>query len=137
MKRTTQQRKVILEILSAHVDHPTAEELYDEIRETLPSISMGTVYRNLDLLSRKGEITRIPGGTGPSRFDPVHEGHPHLRCTGCNRVFDLPEECSLGKLINRSLLKKHGILIEGIQLEILSYCSDCRNERDERNQGFS
>ncbi len=125
MKRTTQQRRVILEVLSAHRDHPTAEELYHEIRETLPSISLGTVYRNLDLLSRNGDVTRIVGSSGPSRFDPVNDGHPHIRCPECNRVFDLPGKCSIDDLLDTSCLKQHGVNIQGVLLEFTALCGGC------------
>ncbi|MBN2508691.1 MAG: transcriptional repressor [Spirochaetales bacterium] len=126
MKRNTQQRQVILRLLSARKDHPTAEELYQEVRQEMPRVSMGTVYRNLDLLARKGEIRRIDGAAGPSRFDPVNDNHPHYRCPGCNRVFDLPRDLSLERLVDVPLLKKHGFTTDGLVLEVRKYCDVCR-----------
>ena len=125
MKRNTQQRTVILGILSVHKDHPTAEELYNEVRGQLPRVSLGTVYRNLDLLARKGDVRRIDNGIGPSRFDPVTDNHPHFRCPGCNRVFDMPEELSVDRLIDVETLKRSGFGTDGLILELRKRCGSC------------
>ncbi len=61
MVRMTNQRKVILEELKKHVDHPTADQIYAEIRKVLPKVSLGTVYRNLDQMSIHGIILKLEG----------------------------------------------------------------------------
>lgn len=55
-QRNTKQRKLILEVVQAHQDHPSADQIYAEVRKLDPKISRGTVYRNLNLLADNGEI---------------------------------------------------------------------------------
>ena len=66
--RQTKQRSVILEELRKHVDHPGADDVYHEVRKVLSRISLGTVYRNLELLSEKGVIKKLELGSGQKRF---------------------------------------------------------------------
>jgi len=78
--RITRQRRVILEELQRTKSHPTADELYRKVRRRLPRISLGTVYRNLELLSRSGLIRKLEIGGGKMRFDGIVEPHYHIHC---------------------------------------------------------
>lgn len=84
----TVQRRVVLELLAQHGDHPSAEEIYREVAGRLPGISRTTVYRTLETLVRLGLARRVshPGGT--ARFDPITRRHHHLVCIRCGRIFD-------------------------------------------------
>lgn len=88
-RRNTRQRQLVLEAVRAHDDHPTADEIYVDLRANDPRISRGTVYRNLRLLSHGGEIRtfKVPGG---DRFDWRVDDHAHVVCTGCGAVCDAP-----------------------------------------------
>ncbi len=86
--RMTRQRQVILEELRKMQCHPSADELYEVVRERLPHISLGTVYRNLDLMARDGLIQRLELGGTQKRFDGDISGHYHIRCMNCGRVDD-------------------------------------------------
>ena len=88
-RRNTRQRKLVLDAVRQSYNHPTADEIYNAVREQDDKISRGTVYRNLNLLADAGEILSIktPGG---SRFDRAIEPHAHLICTSCSRVIDVP-----------------------------------------------
>ena len=88
--RTTEQRKLILEELRKCSHHPAADEIYLHVRERLPRISLGTVYRNLELLAGKGLIRKLEMGSGQRRYDPDIRAHGHFRCTHCGKVEDLP-----------------------------------------------
>ncbi|HOO45583.1 MAG TPA: transcriptional repressor [Deltaproteobacteria bacterium] len=88
--RITKQRKLILEELERAQDHPTAYEVYERVRSRLPQISLGTVYRNLDVLSSTGAVKRLDMGQGQRRFDIIQEDHRHIRCISCGRVDDIP-----------------------------------------------
>ncbi|MBN2298174.1 MAG: transcriptional repressor [Deltaproteobacteria bacterium] len=88
--RLTKQRKLILEELERVKDHPTAYEVYERVRGRLPQISLGTVYRNLDILSANGIIKRLDIGQGQRRFDITTDDHKHIRCIFCNRIDDIP-----------------------------------------------
>jgi Fur family ferric uptake transcriptional regulator len=87
--RATRQRQVILEELQAVTSHPTADEVYHLVRQRLPKVSLGTVYRNLDLLSTHGVIQRLEGGGSQMRFDGNAAAHSHVRCLHCGSVADI------------------------------------------------
>jgi Fur family ferric uptake transcriptional regulator len=88
-KRLTEQRRVILEELSKVRSHPTAAEIYEMVRKRLPKISLGTVYRNLELLAESGRINKLDVGGSQKRFDGRPEDHYHVRCIRCGRVDDI------------------------------------------------
>ena len=87
-KRSTPQRRTILEELQKLSSHPTAGELYEIVREHIPGISLGTIYRNLELLARNGTIQKLELRGGQARFDGDPEPHGHLRCVCCGEVTD-------------------------------------------------
>ena len=87
--RMTRQRAVILEELRKLKTHPTADELYSIVRERLPRISLGTVYRNLDFLADSGEIRRLEAAGSTKRFDGDISNHQHVRCIYCGRIGDV------------------------------------------------
>ena len=88
--RMTPQRRVILEELRKVNDHPAADEIYQRVRKRLPKISLGTVYRNLEVLCELGEIQRLELSGSTKRYDGVPNKHYHIRCIGCGRVDDAP-----------------------------------------------
>ena len=88
-RRNTRQRRLVLDAVRAlHNGHPTADDVFVEVRRHDGRISRGTVYRNLSLLSDEGMIQQLktPGG---SRFDDRRDHHAHLICTSCGAVSDL------------------------------------------------
>lgn len=86
----SRQRESIKSCLMARHDHPTADALYTSIREEYPNISLGTVYRNLNLLVELGEIQKLTCGDGADHFDADTSPHYHFVCRDCGQVFDLP-----------------------------------------------
>ena len=88
--KMTKQRKVIVEELNKLKTHPTATTLYELVRKRLPRISLGTVYRNLDLLAEAGVIQKLETAGTQKRFDGTVENHYHVRCVQCGQVDDLP-----------------------------------------------
>src|SRR5512138_903636 len=89
--RNTRQRTIILDILRDEGTHLTAEAIYQEARKSLPNISLGTVYRNLNFLSRQGLVHEIRSNSAPcSRFEGHHPPHAHFHCKNCNNVLDIP-----------------------------------------------
>lgn len=87
--RMTRQRAVILEELRKVKTHPTADEVYSIVRERLPRISLGTVYRNLDFLAETGEILKLEAAGSTKRFDGDTSWHQHVRCIHCGRIGDV------------------------------------------------
>ena len=92
MLKYSRQREAIKNFLVGRYDHPTAETVYFGIKDEFPNISLGTVYRNLSLLSELGEIQKLSTGIGPDRFDG--RPHPHYHFIGKNGgcVLDLKVE---------------------------------------------
>lgn len=88
-RRSSRQRQVILDELRRLPCHPTADELYLRVRERLPNVSLGTVYRNLELLSSLGVVRRLDDCGGPRRFDGDITEHAHIRCAVCGQLGDL------------------------------------------------
>ena len=85
----SRQREAIKEYLSHTHDHPSADTIYMHIRQQYPNISLGTVYRNLNLLVEQGEIIKINCQDGSDRFDGNTDPHYHFLCKDCNNVLDL------------------------------------------------
>ena len=87
-ERKSKQRDAIINNLKSRYDHPTAMELYLSVREEIPNLSLGTLYRNLSQLEENGLVLRIPDGT-TDRFDGNVNPHAHFKCTHCEKVYDL------------------------------------------------
>ncbi len=121
--RKTRQRQVVLETLKETTAHPTADELYEEVREKMPRVSLGTVYRNLEILSTCGEIIKLDLGEGKKRFDARMDPHHHFRCTQCGRIYDLPFIPVEG--IMQEAARMSHFKVTGIQIGFEGVCDAC------------
>lgn len=120
----SRQREAIKEFLIHRTDHPTADTIYDQIRETYPNISMGTVYRNLALLEKIGEIKKITTGAGAAdHFDGNITPHNHFVCTTCHRVMDL--EMDNIDFIKETAAKNFPGTIDNYITHFYGTCKDC------------
>lgn len=125
--RMTNQRQVILDELKQLKSHPTAGELCQIVRKRLPRISLGTVYRNLDILSRTGIIQKLDVAGLEMRFDGDISDHYHLRCLGCGKVVDVELEPMAGL---ESACQKHSdFKVMGHRLEFMGLCPTCQDSR--------
>jgi Fur family transcriptional regulator, peroxide stress response regulator len=88
--RNSRQRSALYEYLCSTTSHPTAEEIYTVVKQEIPHLSFGTVYRNLGILEEQGKVRRLSMGTSFDRFDAITEAHYHFLCDRCGRVYDLP-----------------------------------------------
>lgn len=88
--KNSRQRNAILQCVISHHDHPTADIIYQELREDFPNISLGTVYRNLALLTSLGRITKIACENHADRFDGNTTPHAHFVCKTCGSLQDVP-----------------------------------------------
>ena len=123
----SRQREEIVHFLKTRKDHPTAEVVYENVRMVYPNISLGTVYRNLTLLSDTGEILRLRLGDGVDHFDADTSEHYHVLCNGCGIVEDLDMK---GKKlsIDTSILPYDGT-ITGHIIYFKGICKNC-NQKD-------
>ncbi len=85
----SRQREALLDNLSHRYDHPTADMLYESIRVEYPHISLGTVYRNLNLLSEQGRLLKLSCGDGTVHYDYNTSPHYHFYCKSCGRMLDI------------------------------------------------
>ncbi len=121
--RMTRQRRVILEELRKLNNHPSADELYERVRTFLPRISLGTVYRNLEILTELGEIQTLELSGSMKRFDGVPKKHYHIRCVQCGRVDDAP--IAPLNQIEDELYGATVYTIIGHRLEFTGLCPEC------------
>lgn len=126
--RMTNQRQVILEEIQKVSTHPTADEVYEMVRRRLPRISLGTVYRNLEILSTSGLIQKIGPPSSQMRFDGNTDKHYHIRCVSCGRVEDIQVE-SLDNA-EKAIRGQSDYSILGHTLEFMGLCPDCKKRED-------
>lgn len=124
--RTTKQKRVILDILQNTDTHPTADWVYQEARKVLPDISLGTVYRNLNLLRDLGKIQELNYGSGQSRYDGNASNHYHFVCEKCKRVLDL--ELPLMEYLDEQLGKDYGLKVSHHRMEFYGLCQTCQED---------
>ena len=123
-QRNTIQRTLVLDAVMAMSCHPTADEIYDEVAKKCPSISKGTVYRNLNRLADEGELLRVAVANAPDRFDRTIKPHCHFRCLGCGHVSDF--ELAHGVEIDERL--NPGFVVKDYELVVNGYCRNCTKE---------
>jgi len=122
--RMTKQRAIILEALRSVTSHPTADEIYGMVRKKLPHISLGTVYRNLELLTNSGEILRLDRAGVQKRFDGNVMPHQHVRCKACGRIGD-----AMGGVPAPAIteVSASGFTIHDVEVEFVGICEECEN----------
>lgn len=117
--RYSRQRERILEYLKGTKSHPNADMVYEMMKEEFPSISLGTVYRNLHILSNQGIIHRLTSGSGPDRFDADLNSHSHFQCDKCGKIYDMEEQPDRTLPKSRHLIKSHHIIYNGTCINCL------------------
>ncbi|ROQ90245.1 Fur family transcriptional regulator [Desulfosoma caldarium] len=123
MPRRSRHRDAVLDVLRRSHDHPTADQIYDAVRQTLPRISLGTVYRNLEILASQGLIQKIVTGSGPMRFDGNPHRHVHLRCERCGALEDVPMKQPLNP--TAFVDEGSGQVVRSFVLEFSGLCRRC------------
>jgi Fur family ferric uptake transcriptional regulator len=122
--RQTKQREVILDVLRKTDRHPTAGEIHEMVRRRIPRVSLGTIYRNLEILASCGMIRKIDTGFSQRRFDWDKEQHYHIRCLSCGLLEDAPLEPL--STLEGALEGSTTFEITGHQLEFQGLCPSCR-----------
>ena len=124
--RRSRQREVILKELRSVTSHPNASELCAMVRKEIPSISLGTVYRNLELLAENGIIQKLDLGGGQARFDGNPHWHLHVRCACCAKVTDVFDPpASATPEIPAEL---NGYELVGLNIEYVGVCPACNKD---------
>ncbi|MGN0492036.1 MAG: transcriptional repressor [Acutalibacteraceae bacterium] len=132
MKKYSRQREAILNVLRSTDIHPTANQVYDRVRETIPNISLGTVYRNLAALNAAGEILSVSVGDGYEHFDGNSSPHLHLHCRLCGSIADMPLKTDF--LAEAAL--KSGFTPDTSVYVVSGVCGECNaKEKNQFNGG--
>jgi len=122
--RFTEQRAAVYRFLYATTSHPNADEVFQEVRNEVPGISLATVYKSLETLVSCGLATKLSYSDGSARYDARTDPHHHARCVSCGRVIDVPGHFSEGEMddLGREL---DGFSVTGYRLELTGFCSRC------------
>ena len=130
--KLTPQRLAIIEALAASHTHPTAYEIYDQVRQRFPMLGLATVYKTLDVLKGLGEVVETGFGAGGARYEPNLHPHVNLVCRRCGRVVDVDAALAPGGEPGGSLLAgvqaaaaQAGFTVQGGHIEYFGVCAEC------------
>lgn len=125
--KITPQRMAILGELADNHDHPSADAIYQKIKQKLPNISFDTVNRTLISFVQNGVIKMTEGHGGAKRYDPMIEPHHHFHCIRCNRIIDFTNKEYDRIKLPENITNKHQVLGQKIVLD--GICQDCKNKK--------
>ncbi|MBN2189458.1 MAG: transcriptional repressor [Chitinispirillaceae bacterium] len=130
--RNSRQRQRILEVLRESQAHPTADWIYGRLKAEMPALSLGTVYRNLKVLTEQGKVNKLPFGSAVDRFDAQLSPHCHLVCERCGMVrdFTMPRFVD----INRQAEKRSGFKISRHRIDFFGMCEKCSKADKKTNK---
>jgi Fur family transcriptional regulator, peroxide stress response regulator len=128
--RITPQRLAILKILAGSEGHPSAEDIYEQVRADFPTTSMATVYKTIAVLKQLGEVLELQFSSDYNRYDGNKPGpHPHLICVKCKRIVD-PDLDNLADM-TKKLTSETGFRIMSHRLDFYGLCPECQNQKRE------
>ena len=119
----TKQREVVLQVIRDSENHLTANEVFDEAKSLLPTISFATVYNSLRYLKEAGHIVEIQFGNGASRFDKMTSRHDHAICMKCSKLVDM--ELEIPAELVEIAEKFSKFKLESIELTLRGLCPEC------------
>lgn len=125
--RYSRQRERIYEYLTSTTEHPSAEMIHSDLRDEIPDLSLGTVYRNLNLLVELGKIRKVITHEGNERYDSICHDHAHFVCQCCGSIQDIPHIDSAR--IQRNLALDDGYQISKLDMILTGTCPVC-SERE-------
>jgi Fur family transcriptional regulator, peroxide stress response regulator len=122
--RNSRQRQRILEILKETKSHPTADWVYKMLKKEIPDLSLGTVYRNLNMLKEQGHIEKLPFGSTFDRYEVKIKPHYHLVCEKCGIIedFEMPQYTGINK--KAEMLSSFKILRH--RIDFIGLCKKCQ-----------
>ncbi|VAW67466.1 hypothetical protein MNBD_GAMMA09-1554 [hydrothermal vent metagenome] len=121
--RLTPQRLSILEFLEDNTDHPTAEDIFNGIKKTHPTISLATVYNTVQALNDIGELTELTIDSERKHYDPDTSVHHHIVCTTCKKIADVFVDYSASLRLPEEILS--GFRVTGNHVDFSGICTGC------------
>lgn len=122
--KNSKQRTLIETTVKHSKTHPNADEIYNLLKPTNPKLSLGTVYRNLNLLVGLGIINKLVITTDSDRFDAKTSSHSHFICEQCGKIMDI--DTPISKQLLGDIVKQTDIIISSCQLIINGKCKQCK-----------
>ena len=119
--RFSKQRELVYGVVSGRKDHPTADMIYQACRQVEPNISLGTVYRNLKLLSDEGKILTLETSDKKIHYDGDTSLHSHFICNNCGRIVDIFNHNQ-----NHGFLSEMGLTVTGEKCFYYGNCNHCK-----------
>ncbi|MBQ9743240.1 MAG: transcriptional repressor [Ruminococcus sp.] len=115
----SKKRQMILDTIKSSHTHPSAKWVYDTLKEQVPDLSLGTVYRNINLFKEQGLVVAVANVDGEERIDGDTSAHAHFVCKECGKVFDIPEDIIT--------IRSESCPMEGFSTEsaVLTYFGKC------------
>jgi len=129
-RRTSRQRDRIFEMLRETRDHPTARSIYQRVRRQFPDLSLGTVYRNLEVLVKQGLVNRLDFGGTFDRFEARILAHHHFVCEQCGAVSDL--DIPVDQALTRRLRVATGLDATRHEIRLYGVCKACGTKANDR-----
>ncbi len=123
--RFTKQRQAVLEVVRGSTEHPDAAHVFDAVKQIVPSISLGTVYRSLEALVQEGHLIQVQQPGQATRYDARLEDHAHFMCDACGEVFDVLIE--LPDLVGLVSAKLEGFGVKEARVEFHGTCRRCKH----------
>ena len=123
-KKNFRKRTAILSFLRQTDEHPSAEMVFNHLKQEIPDLSLGTVYRNLSMFKAQGEIISLGTVNGVERFDGNIEPHVHFICNGCHAVIDLHGMSVPRDLCDQAANEARG-KVDICHLSFTGQCSAC------------
>ncbi len=131
--KRSKQRERILQLLRETDTHPTADWIYNHLKEEYPKLSLGNVYRNLNILVEQGLIHELNFGSTFDRYDARTDEHYHFICQKCGTIFDL--DLPYDESINRKVEAMTGGKVRFHQTEFYGICKECL-EKEKNSSGY-
>ena len=131
--RRSKQREEILAYLQSTDSHPTAQKIYEDLLPEFPSLSLGTIYRNLGILEEQGKVHKLHYGSTFDRFDAETERHSHFVCRRCGRIYDIPFDKDSTLKKRTEALSPHRV--EDVTLDFHGVCAACIEDERRAKEG--
>ena len=128
LRRFSRQRQMVLDVVKNRTKHPTADKVYEILKKDHPEISLGTVYRNLNLLSEMGEISRVETRSVKDHFDGNQHPHAHFVCRKCGGVVDL--NLDISQLLQSAKGVEGSFQVEDCKVLVQGVCEDCLKKEE-------
>ena len=127
--KITPQRLAIVKILARSEDHPSVEDIHDNLKKDFPTMSLATIYRNVLIMKSLGEVLELGFPDGRNRYDGLKpDPHPHVICIKCKKIVD-PDLESLDEMKKEVALETNFTILNH-RLDFFGICSECMNKKE-------